>query len=93
MKVNLNDIEEENVLEEQKEESFTSKVRRFDTEEPVKKKKKDYTPGPKKKRPETKVKTYNLDLEVIKKIEEKSEEMGISASVFVNRVLREELKM
>lgn len=63
---------------------------RYKDKEPVKKKK-NYTPGPKKKRPETKVKTYNLDVEVIEKVVEKSEEMGITASVFVNRVLRKEL--
>ncbi len=92
--VNINNLPNTIVKDGENKGNFDTETRsRYKDKEPVKKKKKDYTPGPKKKRPTTKVKTYNLDLEVIKKIEEKSEEMGISASVFVNRVLREELGM
>lgn len=91
-KVNIDALKNTSVVnEEPVEGNFDYDTRsRYKDKEPVKKKK-NYTPGPKKKRPETKVKTYNLDVEVIEKVVEKSEEMGITASVFVNRVLRKEL--
>lgn len=90
--VDINNLPNATVKNEENRGNFDTDTRsRYKDKEPVKKKKKDYTPGPKKKRPETKVKTYNLDLEVIEKVVEKSEEMGITASVFVNKVLRKEL--
>ncbi|BCC09592.1 MULTISPECIES: hypothetical protein [Bacillus] len=92
-KVDINALKNTSVVnEEPVEGNFDYDTRsRYKDKEPVKKKKKSYTPGPKKKRPDTKVKTYNLDVEVIEKVVEKSEEMGITASVFVNKVLRKEL--
>lgn len=89
--VDINNLPNATVKDGENKGNFDYDTRsRYKDKEPVKKKK-NYTPGPKKKRPETKVKTYNLDVEVIEKVVEKSEEMGVTASVFVNRVLRKEL--
>jgi hypothetical protein len=52
--------------------------------------KKKGTQIPKKRRKDTQIKTYNLDTEVIKKIEDYCDEHEISASIFVNRVLKKE---
>lgn len=90
--IDISKLQNTSVVSEELKGNFDASDTRakYRDKEPVKKKK-DYTPGPKKRRPETKVKTYNLDVEVIEKVVEKSEEMGITASVFVNRVLRKEL--
>lgn len=85
--INLGAIEEEDVLQEKQEETFSTNVRnRFKDKEPKKEKQR----GPKKRRKDTTIKTYNLDDEVIEKIEAYCEENEISASIFVNRVLKKE---
>ncbi|MCU4954485.1 hypothetical protein OCD81_27810 [Bacillus paranthracis] len=93
--VDISKLQNTSVVSEELKGNFdASDTRAKYRDKPVVKKtkeEKEIKPGPKKKRPETKVKTYNLDVEVIEKVVEKSEEMGITASVFVNRVLRKEL--
>lgn len=85
----LDGVEEVDLLEEQKNQSgtFGTTILIDDAPEQPKKEKQR---GPKKRRKDTTIKTFNLDDEVIEKIEAYCEEHEISASIFVNRVLKKE---
>lgn len=87
MEIDLDNVEEVDVTKKQQKEKErkTFKTDILDDDE-----KEKGTPGPKKRRKETQIKTYNLDTEVIKKIEDYCDEHEISASIFVNRVLKKE---
>ncbi|MDX5880827.1 MULTISPECIES: hypothetical protein [unclassified Bacillus cereus group] len=86
--INLDNVEEVDITKKKKEERKIFKTDILDEDE-----KEKGTPGPKKRRKDTQIKTYNLDIEVIKKIEEYCDEHEISASIFVNRVLKKEFEL
>jgi len=88
-KVNLDAIEETNVIETKQEGSFTPEVRnRFKDETPTEIVKKTPTRGPKAKKNGVR-KSFNINKEIVKKLEIEAEEQGISASDFVENRLRE----
>ncbi|WP_220775591.1 hypothetical protein [Bacillus sp. BML-BC060] len=89
-KVDLDAIDETNVIETKQEESFTHEVRnRFKDEVQVKKK---GSRGPKAKKNGVR-KSFNINQEIVKKLEEEAEEQNISASDFVENRLREYFDM
>ncbi|HGP3677482.1 TPA: hypothetical protein ACLIVI_005410 [Bacillus pacificus] len=85
MEINLDNVEEVDITKKKTKEKKIFKTDILDDDE-----KEKGTPGPKKRRKDTQIKTYNLDTEVIKKIEDYCDEHEISASIFVNRVLKKE---